>query len=82
MWFGPGLRRKFSPKLEKRFFDPTEVDEKEHIANALVRLGGKDDTYWDFLLQQATLAVDSDLPNPFRDSEARTRRELSPDFKA
>ncbi len=77
-----GTAQEVLPKLEKRFFDPTEVNEKGIIANALVRLGDRDSTYWNFLLQQATFAVDSDIPEPFRDAQARTKRELSPEFKA
>lgn len=78
-----GTANEVLPKLEKGFVDPTEVDQKEHIANALVRLGDKNNVYWDFLLQQATLAVDSDIPDPFRDSEGKlTNQDLSPDFKA
>ena len=78
-----GTAQEVLPKLEKRFFDPTEVDEKAMIANALVRLGDEDSTYWNFLLQQATLAVDNDIPDPFPHSQGVPKTgELSPDFKA
>lgn len=78
-----GTAQEVLPKLEKRFLDPTEVDEKDIIAKALVQLGDKDNTYWNFLLQQATLAVDSDIPEPFPHSRGVPKaEELSPDFKA
>jgi hypothetical protein len=71
------------PALEQQFARATDVARQGVVANALVRLGDKDNTYWDFLLQQATLAVDSDLPDPFRDSQGNsTGRQLSPEFKA
>src|SRR5882757_2052619 len=53
------------PALKVQFARTTDLNTKTKIADGLVRLGGKDNTYWNFLLQQATLAVDSDLPDPF-----------------
>jgi HEAT repeat protein len=71
------------PALEVAFARTTDLDTKTKIADGLVRLGDKDNTYWNFLLHQATLAVDRDLPDPFRDSQGNsTGRELSPEFKA
>jgi PBS lyase HEAT-like repeat len=70
------------PALEVQFARTTDLDTKMKIAGGLVRLGDKNNTYWDFLLKQATLAVDSDLPDPFRDSQGNaTGRQLSPEFK-
>lgn len=71
-------------------------DPKEQIANALVSLGDKRNVYWDYLLEQATLAVDGDVPFPFAlggDPNAPTapkqlqptppkRPELTPEFLA
>ncbi len=69
------------PPLEVQFARTTDPDTKMKIADGLVRLGDKNNTYWSFLLQQATLAVDSDLPDPFRDSQGNsTGRQLSPEF--
>jgi hypothetical protein len=71
------------PALEVQFSRTTDLDTKTKIADGLVRLGDKDNTYWNFLLKQATLAVDSDLPDPFHDSQGNaTGRQLSPEFKA
>ena len=78
-----GAAQEALPKLEQQFAGATDVIQRRIIANALVRLGDKDNAYWNFLLQQATQAVDSDLPEPFRDSQGHaTGRQLSPDFKA
>ena len=70
------------PALKVQFARTTDLDTKMKIAGGLVRLGDKDNTYWNFLLEQATLAVDSDLPDPFHDSQGNaTGRQLSPEFK-
>jgi hypothetical protein len=69
------------PSLEQQFAGATDVVRQGVIAKALVKLGDKDNTYWNFLLQQATLAVDSDLPDPFHDSQGNaTGRQPSPEF--
>ncbi len=71
------------PALEQQFEATADAHTRAITAEALVRLGDKNNTYWNFLLQQATLAVDSDLPYPFYDSQGKaTGRQLSPDFKA
>jgi hypothetical protein len=44
------------PSLEEQFGRTTDVDTKTKIANGLVRLGDKHNTYWNYLLEQATLA--------------------------
>jgi hypothetical protein len=51
------------PALEEKFKRATDVDTKVSIASGLVKLKDRDDTYWNFLLQQATLAVDSNVPD-------------------
>jgi hypothetical protein len=70
------------PVLERRFVLVTDSTTKMHIASALVRLGDKDDTYWNFLEKQASAAVDS--PD-FRlvDSQGKiAQNQLSPEFLA
>jgi hypothetical protein len=52
------------PVLEDEFRRATDVDTKVSIASGLVKLKDRDDTYWNFLLKQATLAVDSGTPDP------------------
>jgi hypothetical protein len=51
------------PMLEEKFVSTQDALDRAHIASALVRLGDKDDTYWDFLAKQAALAVESDAPS-------------------
>jgi hypothetical protein len=68
------------PILKTQFVRSQEPRTKAKIASALVRLGDKDDTYWDFLVKQATLAVESPAPmlvNPQGKSEPG---QLSPAF--
>ncbi len=71
------------PELEQQFRDVTDIAKKDRIANALVKLGDKDDTYWKFLLGEATLAVESDLPDPTHDSQGNVMEQhLSPEIIA
>ena len=70
-----------APALEGQFARTTDLKLKMKIASGLVRLGDKSDAYWNFLLQQATVAVDSDLPDPFHDSHGNpTGQRPSPEF--
>lgn len=57
------------PALEKEFKRATDVDTKLSIAAGLVKLKDRDDTYWNFLLEQATLAVDSNIPDSLSSAE-------------
>jgi hypothetical protein len=60
------------PALEEQFKRATDVDTKVSIASGLVRLKDRNDTYWNFLLEQATLAVDSNIPDSnFSESEGK-----------
>jgi hypothetical protein len=52
------------PIFEARFMRSRDADVKARIASALVSLCDKDATYWDFLVQQAKLAIESDAPSP------------------
>ncbi len=71
------------PALEAQFAETTDLAIKTKIAAGLVRLGDNDLHYWEFLLQRANFALDSDLPDPFRDSQGNsTGRQLSPKFRA
>jgi hypothetical protein len=53
------------PILHELFATSRDTETKERIAGALVKLGDKDGVYIDFMLAQATEAVDDDIPNPF-----------------
>jgi PBS lyase HEAT-like repeat len=60
------------PALEEQFKRATDVDTKVSIASGLVKLKDRDDTYWNFLLEQATIAVDSNIPDSnFSESEGK-----------
>jgi len=71
------------PVLEKKFARTEDVIDKEHIASALVRLGDKKEVYWEFLVRQATAAIESGIPglNGY-DSQGNMVPGLSPQFTA
>jgi hypothetical protein len=58
--------------------------DKQVLAGALVRLGEKDESYWNFLLKNATEAVVSDAPFPlaFDATGKLIPKKLTPDFQA
>jgi PBS lyase HEAT-like repeat len=72
------------PALEEQFRHKTDASEKEEIASALVRLGDKDNTYWNYLEEQAGLAVDSDIPDAvFSESQGKWLEHApSPELQA
>ena len=51
------------PALEKEFGRVQDPLLKAKIAGGLLRLGDKDNAYWDFLVQFAAPAIESDAPN-------------------
>ena len=51
------------PILEVRFVTSQDAVVKARVARALVNLGDKGNAYWDFLVQQAKLAIESDAPS-------------------
>jgi HEAT repeat protein len=51
------------PILEARFATSQDAVVKARVARALVDLGDKGNAYWDFLVQQAKLAIESDAPS-------------------
>jgi HEAT repeat protein len=51
------------PMLEARFVTSQDAVVKGRVARALVDLGDKGNAYWDFLVQQAKLAIESDAPS-------------------
>jgi hypothetical protein len=71
------------PMLEAKFEHTRDGVDKAHIASALVRLGDKNDIYWDFLVKQATTAVESDAPDFMSyDSHGKSVPGPSPEFVA
>jgi len=69
------------PMLEDKFGRTKDALGKAHIASALVRLGDKKDIYWDFLARQATVAIESGIPDIFAyDSQGKLIPGPSPEF--
>jgi HEAT repeats len=78
------------PMLEEKFaqipggpskYPSWNVVMKAHVASALVRLGDKKQTYWDYLVKQATLAVENDAPNPVS-YDSNGKEKVSPEWIA
>jgi hypothetical protein len=71
------------PVLKEQFARVQDPLLKAKIAAALVRLGDKDDTYWDFLVKLATPGLESDAPDFMRrDSQGKSLPGPSPEFEA
>ncbi len=51
------------PILEARFVTSQDADVNARVARALLDLGDKSNAYWDFLVQQAKLVIESDAPS-------------------
>lgn len=78
------------PALEERFarmqlipskYPSLLAIEKAQVASALVRLGDKKQIYWDYLVKQATLAVENEAPNP-TSYDSKGKPEVSKAFIA
>jgi len=68
------------PELEKQFTATEDATVKGKIASALVHLADKHDTYWDYLVEQASPAIGSDMPDPTA-YEAKGKRNPDPSPK-
>jgi hypothetical protein len=80
----PALEEKFArmPGSPSRY-PSWDAADKAHVASALVRLGDKKQIYWDYLIKQATEAVNSDAPDPASyDSKGKPLPGVSPEFQA
>lgn len=51
------------PILEEKFVHSQDVDIKARVAKALIELGDTSEAYWQLLVQQAKLAIESDAPS-------------------
>jgi HEAT repeat protein len=60
----PALKEQFARPIDPTHKDDIDPGSKAKIASALVRLGDKNEIYWNFLVKQATEAVDADIPFP------------------
>jgi HEAT repeat protein len=52
------------PALKEQFALSQDASSKAKIADALLRLGDKDDAYWNYLVEQATEAIHRGIPLP------------------
>jgi hypothetical protein len=68
----PFLKEQFARSIDPGHKNDLDPGNKAEIASALVRLGDKDQIYWDFLAKQADDAIESDPPFPREfDSQGR-----------
>jgi hypothetical protein len=51
------------PMLEEKFGRTKDALDRGHIASALVRLGDRNDPYWNFLVKEARAAIESGMPD-------------------
>ncbi len=71
------------PALKEQFTRSPDPLVKAKIASALVRFGDRDDLYWDFLVKQATPALESDAPDFLNFApQPKTGSGPSPEFVA
>jgi HEAT repeat protein len=71
------------PILKAQFVHVQDPLAKTKIAAALLRLGDKDDSYWDFLVKQVRPAWESDAPSLLAyDSQGKAIPGPSPEFAA
>jgi hypothetical protein len=69
------------PILKEQFDHVEDQLTKVKIAAALVRLGDKDDKYWDFLVRLATRGVESNMPDLMSyDPQGKPISSPSPEF--
>jgi|SRR5579859_1937103 len=80
---GRGRAVEAIPMLKDQFMRSHDPLIKATIARVLIKLGDKDDSYWDFLVKMATPALESDAPDFMNfDPEAKTGAGPSPAFIA
>jgi len=71
------------PVLQDLFAHGADADTKGWIASELVKLGDKDDIYWDLLMKQAREVVESDAPDFLNfDAQGKASDGPSPEFVA
>jgi len=68
------------PVLKEQFIKSQDPNTKMKIAAALVRLGEKDDSYWDYMAQQVTPVIESPDPRIYDPEGKPVPEQLSPDY--
>lgn len=80
---GRGKAVQAIPILKQQFVRVQDPLDKATIARVLIKLGDKDDVYWDYLVKLAAPALDSDAPDFMNfDPQAPTAAGPSPEFVA
>jgi len=67
--------------LEDYYSRTTDTDMKAGVASLLVRMADKKEAYWNYLVELAQKAVQSDAPEPFNLLAGKQDDPISPDFK-
>ncbi len=67
--------------LEEYYSRMTDPEIKAGVASVLVRMGDKNETYWNHLVALAERAIESEAPNPFNLMAGKHDDPISPDFK-
>ncbi len=71
------------PILEQYYARTSDPEIRAGVASALVRMGDKNDDYWNYLVKLATPAAESDAPFPFDELAGKGDKDIySPEFKA
>jgi hypothetical protein len=71
------------PMLEKKFSRTSDPLDKGKIAQVLIKLGDKDDTYWNYLVKLVAPALESDAPDFMNfDPQAKSSAGPAPAFVA
>ena len=71
------------PDLKEQFLRKQDAIDKAKIAQVLVKLGDRDESYWNFLVDLATPALESDAPDFMSyDSQGKSQPGPSPEFAA
>lgn len=71
------------PALKEQFLRKQDATDKAKIAQVLLKLGDKDDSYWNFLVDLVTPALESDAPDFMSyDSQGKSQPGPSPEFSA
>jgi hypothetical protein len=69
------------PAFEQKFARSTDSLDKMQLASALIRLGDKNDTYWDYLVEKVNAALQNDAPSFMRyDAQGKSKPGPSPEF--
>ena len=67
--------------LEEYYSRTTDPGMKADVASVLVRMGDKNEAYWNHLVALAERAIKSEAPNPFNLMAGKQDDPISPDFK-